>query len=145
MLLDTEGKIVGIGGIFFRCSDEAATKKWYTEVCGMKTDQWGASFVQKKVESEGYSSTQWSPFPQNTSYFFSEDQQFMVNYRVQNLEALVNKLKAAGSEILDEIATYDYGKFVHIRDIDGRAVELWEPIDDKLLDVEQSKNTLNFE
>ena len=91
-----EGKIVGIGGIFFRCEAESKTKEWYAEVCGIKTDQWGASFVQKKVSQDAHSFTQWSPFPKDTSYFFGEDQQFMINYRVQNLDALVQKLKDNG-------------------------------------------------
>ncbi|MCB0645584.1 MAG: VOC family protein [Saprospiraceae bacterium] len=140
-----EGKIVGIGGIFFKCKDAAATKKWYGDHCGIKSDQWGASFVQRKVSEDSLSFLQWSPFPHDTSYFFSEEQEFMVNYRVQHLETLVANLKSSGCEILDEIATYDYGKFVHIRDVDGRAVELWEPGEENLAEIEAVKKTANFE
>ena len=57
----------------------------------------------------------------------------MINYRVQNIEGLVNKLKENGVTILDSIATYDYGKFVHIMDTDGNKIELWEPVDSEVL------------
>ena len=56
--------------------------------------------------------------------------EFMINYRVEDLKWLVEELKKEGVTVLDEIETYDYGKFVHIMDLDGNKIELWEPIDD---------------
>ncbi|TNF40392.1 MAG: VOC family protein, partial [Cytophagales bacterium] len=66
----------------------------------------------------------------DTQYFKPSEKDFMINYRVENLEELVIELKEAGVKILDEIETFEYGKFVHILDPDGHAIELWEPIDD---------------
>jgi len=70
---------------------------------------------------------QWKPFKKGDSYFEPSKKEFMINYQVQNIEALVVKLKENGVTILDSIATYDYGKFVHIMDADGNKIELWEP------------------
>lgn len=125
-----KGKITGIGGIFFKCKDPNKTKSWYNEKLGLVTDQWGAAFefrLSENPETKGY--LQWSPFPHDTEYFNPSDKEFMVNYRVENLVEYLQELKEKGVTICDEIATYDYGKFVHILDDDGRKIELWEPAD----------------
>ena len=131
-----KGRIVGIGGIFFRSNDPDNTKQWYNDHFNMKTDQWGAPFVSKQFTNpEKPSFLQWSPFPKDTDYFGNSSQQFMINYRVENIEELVNELKKKGITICDEIAEYDYGKFVHIEDNEGIRVELWEPIDKVFSDM----------
>jgi predicted enzyme related to lactoylglutathione lyase len=71
--------------------------------------------------------TQWNPFPENTKYFEPSTKDFMINYRVENLEALVEELRKENVTIVDKIETYDYGKFVHILDIEGNKIQLWEP------------------
>jgi len=73
--------------------------------------------------------TQWSPFNEKTKYFEPSTKDFMINYRVDNLEVLVEELKKEGVTIADKIETVEYGKFVHIIDIEGNKVELWEPND----------------
>ena len=73
--------------------------------------------------------TQWNPFAENTKYFEPSTKDFMINYRVENLEALVEELKKENVTIVDKIETYDYGKFVHILDIEGNKIQLWEPKD----------------
>jgi len=75
-------------------------------------------------------STVWSPFKQDTKYFEPSTKDFMINYRVENIEALVEELKSAGVTIVDEIKAYEYGKFVHIMDPEGNNIELWEPADE---------------
>ena len=75
--------------------------------------------------------TVWSPFAGNTDYFGDASQQYMINYRVENLEALVEALKNEGVTIVDGIENYEYGKFVHILDGEGNRVELWEANDDE--------------
>ena len=70
-----------------------------------------------------------APFPETTKYFEPSTKDFMINYRVENLEALVEELKKNGVTIVDNIETYDYGKFVHILDVEGNKIELWEPKD----------------
>ena len=72
----------------------------------------------------------WSTFPADTKYFEPSGKDFMINYRVENLEALVEQLKDIGVQILDEVASYDYGKFIHILDPEGNKIELWEPADE---------------
>jgi predicted enzyme related to lactoylglutathione lyase len=73
--------------------------------------------------------TQRAPFEEETQYFEHSSKEFMINYRVENIEELVKELKLNGVTILDEIVTYDYGKFVHILDPENNKIELWEPID----------------
>jgi predicted enzyme related to lactoylglutathione lyase len=71
---------------------------------------------------------QWSPFKKGSEYFAPSTKEFMINYRVQNIEGLVAKLKENGVTVVDNIASYDYGKFVHIMDMEGNKIELWEPV-----------------
>lgn len=74
----------------------------------------------------------WSPFDENTKYFAPSEKEFMINYRVQNIEGLVNKLRANGVKIVDSMEVVEYGKFIHIMDPEGNKIELWEPVDSVL-------------
>ena len=133
-------RVTGIGGIFFKTKDPETTKAWYAKHLGFETDQWGASFTFRKNEDpnkKGY--LQWSPFKQDTDYFQPSEKEFMINYRVENLEKLVVFLRNEGVTICDEIESYDYGKFVHIMDVDGNKIELWEPNDDVFDQFYQNK------
>lgn len=119
------GRVTGIGGVFFKVEDPGRTRDWYREHLGLHTDEYGTSF--EWLEADGGSEkgfTQWSPFQQRSDYFRGE---FMINYRVEDLDSLLDSLRAKGVEILDEVQAYEYGRFVHIVDGDGVAVELWEP------------------
>jgi predicted enzyme related to lactoylglutathione lyase len=140
-----KGKIVGIGGIFFKCDDPKETKNWYAENLDVKTDQWGASFVTKQYTSDKSSYLQWSPFPKDSKYFGDSDQAYMINYRVKNIESLVADLKQKGVVICDKIESFDYGKFVHIKDNNGVRMELWEPVDKVFDEMNQDKSNLNIE
>ncbi len=123
-------RVTGIGGIFFKCNDPDKMKAWYRTHLGLKTNEYGAVFEwYQGADSTRKGFTQWSPFNQDTQYFAPSNQDFMINYRVENLEQLVEILKLEGVTILDEIETYDYGKFVHIQDVEGNKIELWEPYD----------------
>ncbi|MCF2220937.1 VOC family protein [Chryseobacterium sp. PS-8] len=121
-------RATGIGGIFFKCKDPKALKEWYTTHLGVDVNEYGATFEWKEAaESNPKGSLTWSPSPETTKYFEPSTRDFMINYTVDNLEALVEELKKENVEILDEIAVYDFGKFVHILDLEGNKVELWEP------------------
>jgi predicted enzyme related to lactoylglutathione lyase len=123
-------KVTGIGGIFFKCKDPNKMKEWYKMHLGLDAGQYGASFEWRQAEDPAKKgTTQWSPFAETTKYFEPSTKDFMINYRVENLEALVEQLKNEGVTIVDKIESYDYGKFVHIIDVEGNKVELWEPID----------------
>jgi predicted enzyme related to lactoylglutathione lyase len=123
-------KVTGIGGVFFKCKDPGSVKEWYSKHLGLPVNEYGVTFTWKEEEDPAKTGiTQWSPFPAATDYFDPSEKDFMINYRVENLEALVEELKAAGVTIVDKIETYDYGKFVHIMDPEGNKIELWEPFD----------------
>ena len=122
-------KVTGIGGVFFFSDNPKETKEWYAKNLGFDVNEWGSvSFEYRDVDKpEEIIPLQWSPFKKGDEYFNPSKKDFMINYRVQNIEGLVSKLKENGVTILDEIAVYDYGKFVHIMDAEGNKIELWEP------------------
>lgn len=120
-------KVTGIGGIFFKCKDAKGMKEWYGKNLGLPTTDYGATFEWREAEDTSVEgSTTWSTFPEDTKYFAPSTKDFMINYRVVNIEALVEQLKNDGVTILDEIEASDYGKFVHILDPEGNKIELWE-------------------
>lgn len=124
----TMKRVTGIGGVFFKCKDPKKLTAWYHDHLGLNTNPYGATFEwYQEPDSAAKAQTQWSPFPETTKYFEPSTRDFMINYRVENLEALVETLKQEGVTIVDDIETYDYGKFVHILDAEGNKVELWEP------------------
>lgn len=122
-------KVIGIGGIFFFSDDPQKAKDWYAKNLGFEISDWGTSSFESRDlnKPEEINSLQWSPFKKGDEYFSPSKKEFMINYRVQNIEGLVAQLKENGVTILDEIATYDYGKFLHIMDAEGNKIELWEP------------------
>lgn len=121
-------KVTGIGGIFFKCKDQKKMTEWYKTHLGLNTNDYGATFEwREEPDSVKKGTTTWSPFAETTKYFEPSTKDFMINYRVENLEGLVEELKKEGVTIVDKIETYDYGKFIHIIDIEGNKLELWEP------------------
>lgn len=134
---DTTPKVTGIGGIFFRAKDPKATKAWYSEHLGIDSGDYGATFESRNADRPDEINTlAWNAFDENTDYFDPSQKQFMINYRVQNIEGLVRNLRAAGATIVDTIESYSYGKFVHIMDPEGNKIELWEPVDEPLTEAE---------
>jgi predicted enzyme related to lactoylglutathione lyase len=123
-------RVTGIGGVFFKCKDPKATTEWYQKHLGLDTNPYGATFEwYESAESTKKAQTQWTPFAENTKYFEPSTKDFMINYRVENLELLIIELKKEGVTIVDKMETFDYGKFIHIIDSEGNKVQLWEPID----------------
>ena len=128
---DTTPRVTGIGGIFFFSDNPKETREWYSQNLGLETNDYGSSFEFRNVDKPMEVGTlQWCPFKKGSEHFAPSKKEFMINYRVQNIEGLVDKLKKNGVTILDSIATYDYGKFVHIMDTEGNKIELWQPIDE---------------
>jgi predicted enzyme related to lactoylglutathione lyase len=126
----TMKRVTGIGGIFFKCKDPNKMREWYQKHLGLNTNPYGAVFEWRQgADSTKKGFTQWSPFDETTKYFEPSVKDFMINYRVENLEALVEELQKEGVTIADKIETYEYGKFVHIIDMEGNKIELWEPYD----------------
>ena len=126
---DTTPKVTGVGGIFFYSDNLKESKEWYTKNLGIEINDWGSSsFESRNINKpDEINSLQWKPFKKGDEYFSPSKKDFMINYTVQNIEGLVNKLKENGVTVLDSISSYDYGKFVHIMDAEGNKIELWEP------------------
>lgn len=126
---DHTPKVTGIGGIFFSSDDLQATKDWYSKNLGIEFNDWGSSsFESRNIDRpEEVNSLQWKPFKKESDHFAPSTKGFMINYRVQNLEGLIVKLRENGVTVLDEMAVYDFGKFIHIMDAEGNKIELWEP------------------
>lgn len=130
---DTIPKVTGIGGIFFRAENPTEISRWYGDNLGLAIDDYGSPFEFRNAnQPDEINYLRWSPHPEDTEYFKPSEKDFMINYRVQNIESLVRNLEANGVTILDEIVTVDYGKFVHILDPEGTKIELWEPVDSVL-------------
>jgi predicted enzyme related to lactoylglutathione lyase len=121
-------RVTGIGGIFFKAKsdDQARLLEWYDKHLGIKADpNYGTAFEWRdKDDPQKEGMTTWSIFKRESKYF---DQPFMVNYRVDDLDALLEALKAEGVEIDTKRENHEYGKFAWIVDPDGNRIELWEP------------------
>lgn len=105
-------------------------RDWYKLHLGLNTNKYGTVFEWRQgadTTKKGF--TQWSPFKETTNYFSPSSKDFMINYRVENLDKLLEQLKKEGVTIADTIETVEYGKFVHIMDIENNKIELWEPND----------------
>ena len=130
---DTTPKVTGIGGIFFLSENPEKTREWYGNNLGLAINEYGSPFEFRNANRpDEVNYLTWSPFDQNTDYFEPSKKDFMINYRVQNIEGLIRKLKENGVTVLDSIEEYEYGKFVHIMDPEGNKIELWEPVDSAL-------------
>ncbi|PCJ83429.1 MAG: glyoxalase [Flavobacteriales bacterium] len=135
-------KATGVGGIFFKCKDPEKMRDWYGKNLGLVTNEYGSLFEFRNTdnpEQKGY--LQWSPFSETTKYFEPSEKEFMINYRVENIETLVEELKQSGVTVLDEIESYEYGKFVHIMDPEGNKIELWEAVDSVFTEMYEGKTT----
>jgi predicted enzyme related to lactoylglutathione lyase len=123
-------RVTGIGGIFFKSKNPKLMREWYSQHLGFAVNPYGAVFEwHQGADSTKKGFTNWSPFSEKSKYFEPSTKDYMINYRVENLPALIILLKQEGVTIADSMETYDYGKFVHIIDVEGNKVELWEPND----------------
>jgi predicted enzyme related to lactoylglutathione lyase len=123
-------RVTSVGGIFFKCQDPAKIKEWYSKHLGFQADEYGTSFEWRQADEVTKKDfTVWSPFSEDTKYFEPSAKDFMINYRVENMEWLLEELEKEGATILDTIEYFNYRKFVHILDGEGNKIELWEPND----------------
>jgi len=116
-------RVTGIGGFFFRANDPAALARWYQEKLGI--DPIPADYGQKPWTQEA-GPTAFAPFPKDTK-FGKQDQGWMINFRVNDLDAMVVQLRAAGEKVTVDSTLYPNGRFAHLHDPDGNPIELWEP------------------
>jgi predicted enzyme related to lactoylglutathione lyase len=123
------GRIVGIGGIFFKSPDAKTLRTWYHEKLGIEAGASGKMFAWKSVEvPEREQLTIWSIFPSTSNYFGPSNPAFMINYIVDDLDAFLLKVSEAGGVNIDpKRDDHEYGRFAWIYDPDGNKIELWEP------------------
>jgi predicted enzyme related to lactoylglutathione lyase len=122
----TAGHISGSGGVFFKAKDPKALAAWYHDVLGMPLEAWGGAILKFDAPKHPPVTT-WSAFPAATNYFAPSTSSFMINYAVDDMEALLAKLHAKGVTILKQDDSDPHGRFAWIQDPEGNKIELWEP------------------
>ena len=122
-------RVTGIGGIFFSARDPVASRAWYRKHLGIDVQEWGGTAFGW-VDSDGNpakGTTIWSVGPADGKHFAPSAAPFMINYRVDDLPALLKALRDEGCDVLDKMDDSEYGKFGWVMDPDGNKVELWQP------------------
>jgi catechol 2,3-dioxygenase-like lactoylglutathione lyase family enzyme len=122
-------RVTGIGGIFFKSRDPKTLGAWYRDHLGIDVEDWGGSvFHWRGPENpEGVGTTVWSPFAAETDYFAPSQASFMINYRVEDLDAVLAALREEGVQVDEKVEESEFGKFGWVIDPDGNKVELWQP------------------
>ena len=114
--------VQGIGGVFFRARDPEALRAWYAERLGIDMEDYGTTFTAAEGDQ-----TVWAPFAADTEYFGPTGQQSMVNFRVRDLDAMLDQLRAAGVAVDERVEEMEFGRFGWATDLEGNRFELWEP------------------
>jgi predicted enzyme related to lactoylglutathione lyase len=114
--------VEGVGGVFVRTTDPDALRAWYAEHLGIEMEEYGTTFTARDGDQ-----TVWAPFPADTDYFGSRDQPLMVNFRVRDLDAMLDQLRSAGVDVDARVEEHEYGRFGWATDLEGNRFELWQP------------------
>ncbi len=122
-------RVLGIGGIFIKANDPAALSEWYRRHLGCDVEEWGGVVFQPMIKSPAGRGAQlaWNAFPKDSTYFDPTTASFMINYRVDDLDAVLAALRAEGCDVDDRTDSSEYGKFGWATDPEGNRFELWEP------------------
>jgi catechol 2,3-dioxygenase-like lactoylglutathione lyase family enzyme len=118
-------RVIGLGGIFFKARDPDALRDWYREHLGLEVGDWGGVAFGEDPSRPGFAS--WSPFEHDTTYFLPSEKPWMLNFRVDDLDALLAQLRAAGQPVDERVKESEWGKFGWVMDPEGTRIELWEP------------------
>ena len=123
------GRVLGVGGVFFRSGNPQKLGKWYAAHLGIGLEHWGktcgTSFRPADMPCQSF--TVWSVFAKDTAYFGDSGQDHMINLVVDDLDAALNNVASGGAEVLPEREEHDFGRFGWFVDPDGNRVELWQP------------------
>ena len=119
-------KVTGIGGVFFKAEDAEALRAWYRDRLGFDVQEWGGTAFMFDRAEAGIGYTVWSPFPADTKYFEPSEKSFMINLRVDDLDGILDDLRAAGAQVLDRREDTEFGGFGYVLDPEGNLLELWE-------------------
>lgn len=117
-------RVTGIGGLFFRADDPSELARWYAEHLGVQPPP--ATYDERSWEQEA-GPTVFAPFPSDSEHFNRPDQQWAINFRVRDLDAMVAQLRRAGIEVKEDPQTYPNGRFADLTDPEGTPIQLWEP------------------
>jgi predicted enzyme related to lactoylglutathione lyase len=121
------GRVTGLGGVFFKARDPKALAAWYAEQLGFPVEAWGGAMFRNADEPRADAYTTWSPFAADTVYFAPSPHAFMLNLRVEGLDALVDRLRASGCRVLERGEDGEFGRFRYVLDPEENLLELWEP------------------
>jgi len=123
-------RVTGLGGMFFKSADPGSLRSWYADHLGVEFGEWGGFAFEwrerERPDEIGY--TIWGPFSEDTRYFSPSELPYMFNFRVGDLERLLELLREEGVEIVGELEQHPNGSFAWILDPEGRKIELWEPL-----------------
>ncbi|HUI65549.1 MAG TPA: VOC family protein [Bacteroidota bacterium] len=122
-------RVTGIGGVFFKGKEQKALLKWYEEFLGIPVESYGGhAFTSLEAgEAGGKGTTVWGIFPATTEYMNPGTATFMINYRVKDLDAILEQLRRMGANVLDAREESEQGRFGWVIDPEGNKIELWEP------------------
>ena len=131
-------RVTGLGGIFFKSKEPKELTSWYDKHLGLSfgNNTWSTFKWRERDNPDQIGRTEFSVFPASTAYYAPSNSPFMLNFRVENLEQLIEILRGEGVTIVGDIEVYEYGKFGWILDPEGNKIELWEPIDEPLEQME---------
>ncbi|MFD0739997.1 VOC family protein [Lysobacter koreensis] len=132
-MADTKPRVHGLGGVFFKSDNPEQLSAWYAKHLGFGVEDWGgALFHWNRIEGQDAPTgergcTVWSPFKASTEYFAPSDKPFMLNFRVDDLDATLAALREEGCNVLERGEDSEQGKFGYVMDPEGHLVELWQP------------------
>lgn len=131
-------RVTGLGGVFFKSKQPKELSSWYDKHLGLNfgNNSWSTFKWRDRDNPDQIGRTEFSLFPEESDYYAPSESPFMLNFRVENLEELIEILRGEGVTIVGNVEVYDYGKFGWILDPEGHKIELWEPIDGVLEDSE---------
>jgi catechol 2,3-dioxygenase-like lactoylglutathione lyase family enzyme len=125
---EQRGRILGIGGVFFKSANRDQMREWYSKHLGLADKGEGVMLPWREHDDPKKEHvTVWTVFPTSTDYFDPSHAPFMVNYIVDDLDALLDRLKQEGVKIDAKRMNESYGRFAWIYDLDGNKIELWQP------------------
>ncbi len=120
------GHVTGVGGLFVRSKDPKALAAWYRDVLGVTLQPWGGALL--RYDAPGHPQVLvWSPFPQSTAYMAPSTREFMIDFAVDDLDAILARVQAKGVAVLKRDDSDPDGRFAWILDPDGTKIELWQP------------------
>lgn len=129
----SRGRVTGLGGVFFKAQNPKKLLTWYQDHLGIKPEGEGEPssmfYWREKDDPDRLGYTVWAIFPRETKYFDPSSSQFMINFRVSDLDSMLKQLRNEGVKVDDKVEEYEYGRFAWIMDPEGNRIELWEPND----------------